>query len=397
MGRNPTALAWTVLLLSFFACIVLAFSVPAGVRWYIDGATAPNSAELEIIRGTALHQRAGDRAEVGVLNRQRLEEGDSVRTTGDTQAIVWLFDGSNIRLWPQSRLVLQSLRLSRYNNALTSISISLIEGHCRVEVGRPATESRRLEIVTPTATVLMREGSYSIEVPPAPGNTSTSIVTHNGSASVTAEGKTVEVLRAERTEVEAKQPPASPMPAARNLVRNGDFSQGLEVNWVLDSRAEDGVLAEVRPGLEDGRTLAQFSRAGSSKHGEAFLIQTVNQDVTDFESLTLNLEVKLINQSLSGGGWMGSEYPLMVRLRYRDNYQSEALWVRGFYFQNKDNHPTNNGLLVPHNVWHRFAKPFDLFDPAVVQPRPTYIVAIELVASGWDFESKVTDVQLVAE
>lgn len=397
MRRNPATLAWAVLLFSFCGCIAMAVGVPSAVQWYVNNATIPRSTVLETIRGTVLLQRAGDRAEVGISARQSLEEGDVVRTTADSQAIVWLFDGSNVRLWNDSRLALQTVRSSRYTNALTSVSLLLQQGHCRVEVALPSSESRRMEIVTPTSVVAMREGSYSIEVRADEGKVLTEVVTHNGSASVTAMGKTVEVLRAERTEVVAASAPSDPMPAARNLVTNGDFSQGLDVGWVSDSRAEDGVLPEVLTSTEDGRVVARFFRNGSRKHGEAFLVQQINRDVTDFESLTLNLELKLMHQSLSGGGWLGSEYPMMVRLRYRDIHQSETFWVRGFYYQNDDNHPTSNGLLVPHNTWYKFAKPLDLFDPAVVTPRPAYIMTIELLAMGWDFESAVTEVQLIAE
>lgn len=397
MRKNPTTLAWVVLLCSFCGCILLAIGVPAATQWYVNNATVPRSAELETIRGTVLLQRAGDRAEVGITDRQTLEEGDAVRTTADSQAVLWLFDNSNVRLWSDSRLALQSVRTSRYTNAITSVSLLLQQGHCRVEVALPTSESRRMEIVTPTAVVAMREGSYSIEVRTGDGKVITEVVTHNGSASVTAMGKTVEVLRAERTEVVAGSAPGDPQPAARNLVINGDFSQGLDVGWVSDSRAEDGVMPEVVSGIEDGRGIARFSRNGSRKHGEAYLVQQINRDVTDFGSLTLDLELKLVYQSLSGGGWLGSEYPLMVRLRYRDVHQSETFWVRGFYYQNDENHPTSNGLLVPHNTWYRLTEPLDLFDPAVMTPRPAYLMTIELLAMGWDFESAVTGVQLIAE
>lgn len=397
MRRNPTVLAWVVLVVSFFGCVALAFAVPSAVRWYVGTAMIQKPAEVEVIRGTVLLQQSGDRAEVGVMARRPVAEGDAVRTTDDSQAVIWLFDGSNIRLWPGSRLVLQGMKATRFSDALTSISALLNQGHCRVEVALPATESRRLEIVTPTATVQMREGSYTIEVSTTGSQIRTDVVTHNGSASVTAMGKTVEVLRGERTTVAANQPPADPLAAARNLVQNGDFSQGLDTAWVRDSRAEDAVLPEVSLGVEDGRNVARFTRKGSSKHGEAYLIQQINRDVTDFESLALSLELKLSNQSLAGGGWLGSEYPLMVRLRYRDVHGSETFWVRGFYYQNVDNHPTSNGIQVPQNVWYRMPQPFDLFDPATISPRPAYVLTVELVAMGWDFESAATNVQLIGE
>lgn len=397
MSRNSTKLAWMVLLLSFFGCVVLAFSVPTAVNWYINGATQPNTAELEVISGTSLLQQFGDRAEVGIQSTQRLQEGDSVRTPNDAQSIVWLFDRSNLRLWPNSRLTLQTMQVSHYTDALTNILLELKEGHCRIEVAPQSTKSRTLKINTPTAKIMLREGSYSIEVSTIAGQTITQVVTHNGSASVSTANKTVEVLRSERTEVRANQAPSEPTPAARDLIVNGDFRNGLEAGWVADKRAEDGVLPTVSADFDDGLTIAHFERNGSTKHGEAFLVQQINRDVTDFESLELSFEAKLVNQTLSGGGWMGSEYPLMVRLRYRDVAGNENLWVRGFFYQNKDNLPVTNGIQLTQGSWQRLTTPFDLFDPAVVPNRPAYLMSIEVVASGWDFHSGITDVRLIAE
>jgi hypothetical protein len=103
-----------------------------------------------------------------------------------------------------------------------------------------------------------------------------------------------------------------------------------------------------------------------------------------------------VQQTLSGGGWVGSEYPLMVRVKYRDVWGSEAVFRQGFYFQNNDNLPTPNGEQVDAGVWLKMA-PFDLFDRTVVDPRPAFIISVELAASGWTYESLVTNVQLIAE
>ena len=43
--------------------------------------------------------------------------------------------------------------------------------------------------------------------------------------------------------------------------------------------------------------------------------------------------------SLSGGGYLGTEYPLMLRLRYRDAAGNGQTWYRGFYYQNPELRP----------------------------------------------------------
>ena len=102
-----------------------------------------------------------------------------------------------------------------------------------------------------------------------------------------------------------------------------------------------------------------------------------------------------MSQSLSGGGWLASEYPLAVKLRYRDDSGNEATLVRGFYMQNQENRPTLGGQLVPGGIWVPFT--VDLFDHIQVNPRPLHILWLEIEASGWEYESYATNIQLVAE
>ena len=104
---------------------------------------------------------------------------------------------------------------------------------------------------------------------------------------------------------------------------------------------------------------------------------------------------KLVSQSLSGGGWVGTEYPLMAKVRYRDAAGSELTWARGFYVTNDEKRPVSSGVLVPPAIWLPVA--VDLFDPAKVAPRPAQILWVEVEASGWEYESLVTNVRLEAD
>jgi hypothetical protein len=107
------------------------------------------------------------------------------------------------------------------------------------------------------------------------------------------------------------------------------------------------------------------------------------------------MDVKIVSQTLAGGGNLGSEYPLLVKLRYRDAYGSESFVLRGFYVGGADGRRTNNGVQLPANQWMPVA--IDLFDEKAVQPRPAHLVGIELEGSGWDYEALVTGIQLLAE
>jgi hypothetical protein len=142
--------------------------------------------------------------------------------------------------------------------------------------------------------------------------------------------------------------------------------------------------------------VVRFTRTKSTYHAEESIRQVVNQDVTDYSTIRLDLRFRVFSQSVSGGGDQGSEYPLMVRVNYLDQNGQPALFVHGFYVQNANNLPTTNGQQVKPGDW------IDLNDATGLQlqqlnPKPTVIQSVEIVASGHDFDSEVQKVSLVIE
>jgi len=154
-------------------------------------------------------------------------------------------------------------------------------------------------------------------------------------------------------------------------------------------------MGSTATGVDEGRSVVVFQRIGGVKHGENRIFQAINRDTTDFDLLKFRFDFKINAQSLSGGGWQGSEYPVKVRLKYRDIYDSETLLVRGFYIQNDAGNSTVSGQAVPKAQWQTFE--LDLLNPAQVSPRPAALLSVEVSASGWDFSSRITNAALMAE
>lgn len=84
----------------------------------------------------------------------------------------------------------------------------------------------------------------------------------------------------------------------------------------------------------------------------------------------------------------------MIRLTYRDIYDSEAEWVQGFYYQNTDGSPIMFGQQIPHDSWYMFDSG-NLLESLPI--RPYKLVRLRVYASGWDYESLVSDINLVVE
>jgi hypothetical protein len=143
------------------------------------------------------------------------------------------------------------------------------------------------------------------------------------------------------------------------------------------------------------RRAVQILRSGSNQNSAITGIrQQIDKDVSDARTLILSADVRLHYQNLSGGGYLSSEYPLIIRILYRDVNGSEAEWVHGFYYQNDANNPTLNGELVPSDEWVPY-ETSNLFE--TLDPKPFRIVRVEIYASGWDYESYISGVRLTVE
>jgi hypothetical protein len=244
---------------------------------------------------------------------------------------------------------------------------------------------------------LLKEGSYSLKVT----TDSSRIIVHLGTAQVTAQGETVELKQRERTTVREGQRPEQPIPAAQNLLVNGSFIEDLSVGWQAyneqggDGGDVDGEITVEQLSNTESRTVRFFREGSGGNHCETVIRQDLNEEISDLAtSISLYLKVKLLNQSLSGGGYLSSEYPLMIRLEYEDIYGSQGHWTHGFYYHNQQNNPTMYGERIPYNTWFDYSSGNTL---EAIYPRPARLKSLLIYASGWDYESMITDVSLVVE
>jgi hypothetical protein len=404
MRRNPERIAWVVLCLAFAVFVVLAVSVPWAVRQYVLTATQPQLARLEIIEGTAQI----DDPSLGVAVGLRLDdppvqvrEGSRIRTDGTSRAFLRFFDNSGLTLATNTEIELTEMRTPRFSLSPEPGRLRLSIRRGRATVGVAVTPFRpvRFTVELPQGEVGLRDGSYELDV----SDTQSELVVYLGAARVTAAGQTVAVNTGERTSVDRDQPPASPVPSARPLLVNGDFAQPLDKGWTIwtDQGGDAGSVNGTAERVDEGdREAVRLRRVGSEplpgrgNHGEVGIRQIINKELPDLaSSLTLQAEVKLVNQSLSGGGYLSSEYPLILRLIYEDVYGSRAEWLHGFYYQNRDGNPTRNGQLIPRNVWFPYTSP----NLKELNPPPAKIIHLDIYASGWDYDSLVSRVRLVVE
>jgi len=407
LRRNPERTAWVILTAAFVIFCALAVGVPLGIRWYVLYATMPLPVRLSptIERGTTLVWEPGDEEGRGVLSSRELSEGMRIKTDDVALAEVTVGqEGSEtvlatIQLYNNAEVFLHRVRQPRFRLSTEPYRVEMvvIAGRVRIVAARPAVRPLWMMVYTPHCQVRLADGSYSVEV--LGGHTEVTV--RYGEARVSAEGRLVMVGLDQRTVVERGQAPASPMPAARNLIVNGNFTEPLAPSWQTDTYQQrpDAVAGKAEIVTVGGRRAVLFSRRGEEGiHTETGISQIIDQDVRDYNFLNLRLDVQLRHQSLPGAGYMSSEFPLMVRLDYTDIYGKEQFWTHGFYYRDpEENWPILDGEKIPPFIWYPYESGnlMQILQEIRGAP-PAHINAVRIYASGWNYQSLVAEVGLIA-
>jgi hypothetical protein len=236
------------------------------------------------------------------------------------------------------------------------------------------------------------EGSFSIEV----NEDGTQVTTRLGEAQLIAADTVVSLAAGERSMVSPGEAPSSPLPAEQNLLVNGDFSEPLDGVWdVYKVEPPSGAVTTAVEIFEVGnRNVLEFNSQGEDNlHSEVGIIQEIDKSVQDFDSLRVHLEVRLERQSLPGGGTLGSEFPIMVHLAYKDANGSDRDWYRGFYYVPPPEDwllfdtPDNSSERVARFLWYPYES-VNLLDSLGTE-KPVDIKYIRIYASGWIYQARI--------
>jgi hypothetical protein len=402
MHNNPERLAWTVLLLAFTTFCVLAVAIPLGVRWYLLNAMTAEVTAVTSVRGTVLAEMRKASLPVPITDGSttEVEEGTRVTTDSTSQAILTFFNDSTLTLYGDTSLRVRQARTPRFSMGRRPDTVVVDLEHGRVRVASNRRSDLSFAVHTPGSVVDLGEGSFSIEV----NEKSTQVTARSGAAQLVATDGMVRLAAGERSMVEVGQPPSPPLPAEQNLLANDDFSQPLDGVWkVYRVEPASGVVSAEAEIIKDGNrnALELRSQGQDNLHSEIGVVQEVNKSVQDFDSLRIQLDVSLQRQSLPGGGTLGSEFPVMIHLAYKDANGNDRDWYHGFYYTP----PAENWLLydTPDNSSERIARylwyPYEsvnLLD-SLGTNKPVYIKHVRIYASGWIYQAQIADVALLAQ
>lgn len=392
--RDPQTTAWIVLSIAFGAFWILVIGAFVGAKHYYDTASVAHTGTLTREQGIVLFRDAVSSNLMNAHDSLALREGDELLVGQGARASVLLFDGSRMRIYSGSELRLEELRKSRFHDRFTRVAIRFEKGMARFEVVDQPTEADRFLVKTPHGEAQLGKGSFGVLV----SDNSTRISSREGSGSAGATGRVVPFGAGEKVIMSPTQT-SGPLPEGDQLIANGDFSKGF-AQWRLLDQNEPG--REPEPGQRmlvteriDGREsialrVERVSRKAT--HNETGLAQTIDRDVSDYQALLVNADVRVDEQSLSGGGYMGYEYPMMLRVRYRDAQENQIDWSHGFFHKNPEERPTPNGQWVPQSRWIHYDG--DLME---LKPRPVHIISVEILGAGHSFLSYIANLSLVGK
>ena len=406
MLRTPEGRAWGILITAFTLFCALVISIPLSIRWYIINATDMQETTLEKpIDGAVYIKEPLGIDFIRVTERNaHIPEGATVATDERLRAFIRFFDGSTLTLYNDTEIVLERVRAPDFASSPRSndIQIRVQRGRVAVGVASPLERALNLTVNTPNAALLLQEGNFSIVVDESETQLTIRPI-RPGAATVVANGETRRFTSG-RCRIADGLPIEGPLPPEQDLLVNGDFSALLDRGWEdleRQRQSETDPLGSATIVPLEGKTVLAYERLGALTHGETSLVQQIDKDVRDFESLQLTCEVLVNYQSLPGGGYESTEFPVMIELRYRDQLDSSRSLYWGFYYQDPGTGPEwrtmVNGIKVPQGEWYFFETENLMQSPSMRDVRPAYIAAVRVYASGWDWDSAITNISLLVQ
>jgi hypothetical protein len=401
---TPEGRAWAILGTAFSIFCTLVISVPLSIRWYVIHASRAQDTILEDPIDGAVYVKDPRGANfMRVTQRgEQIAEGATVATDEHLRAFLRLFEGSTLTLYNDTQVVLDRARAPRYDNSTDAneIWIQVDRGRVAIGVASPLDRTLIMGVKTPHATLLLKEGNFSVVVDDQETQLTIRPI-RPGEATVLANGETRRFTSG-RCRITADDPIEGPLPPEQDLIVNGDFSAVLDRGWEQveqQRQKQDDPYGEAEIVALEGKRELAFRRLGAETHGETSITQRIDKDVRDFQSLKLSCEVLVNYQSLAGGGYQSTEFPIMIELKYRDPLGNPRSQYWGFYYKEPGTGPEwrtmVNGLKVIQGEWYFFET--DNLVQTLGDVKPVYIEALRVYASGWDWNSAITNVSLLVQ
>ena len=403
--RSTRAVAWIFLLGAFAVFIAVVLVLPGRIAAALGSITVNTNLRAEPIEGTVLLKDPNEVAWKQLRDPIPVMPGSRIGTDSGSRAFLELFDGSTIYLYNNSEILIERSARGWLHDEVKQLRLRLYRGRAVLGVASTEDESRRKFLLAANQGWMeFVEGSYLVELLP---DERTEVLVRRGEVYLFNGSDLANVGIGGRGEYTANLAPRGDLPPMSPLLNDPQLTALATASpwqpFVVTEAGIDGQTTKSSfyvdsPGASASErdSAYRFRRIGNgneqvNRHGEAGISQTINRDIRDYSALGMRARVRVNYQSLSGGGSAGTEYPVMIKIYYVDGAGQDQIWYHGFYHQNTDGFSVAGASLVPTYRWVTYENP-DLIH--AIYPRPVFIRHVEVLGSGWEFDSYVTEVSL---
>jgi hypothetical protein len=398
VARSPDAVraerrAWLIIWLAFATFCLLVASAAKVALDYVATAEIDLMAGVEVPRGTIFVQSSGGpkyQLAASELGIGTVIEAD--RNSNPPASLrLRLFDGSHVSVQAGSRIELLRMDVGRFINR-RSILLRQTAGPVRYEA------VDEVQVQVPGGLVRMRDADVTVWVL---DTGRTKILVYGGQARLEAGTTSATINQGERADLGLDHGLAVG-PRAEQLLPNGDFAHQFE-GWAAHDQQSGPPDVDGQRLLADGPevdgvampALRVLRRSVRNAHGETGLVHKLNVPVQGYRHLWLDAWVRVDWNTLSGGGQLGSEYPMMLVLDYEGTQQGSAPnWYHGFYATNPDQLRVDQGQHVDAGEWVNYR--IDLMTQEDAR-KPFRITGLKVMGQGYSYDARVADIRLIGD
>ncbi len=384
--------AWVVVWVAFATFCVLVLSVVRFAIDYVSTADIDLSARVEASRGDVEVRRPGGPTALWNPADSEVPVGTTLGARRGASIRLRFFDGSRLTAQNDARVELARMDVGRFINRQTLV-VKQTAGPARYETGG------EVQVSVPHGLVRLNGGDATVWVE----DNQTRVLVYQGEVRLESGGSSLLIPAGKRGVLAADRRPQGPDDRAQDLLVNGDFAKR-EEGWDRIDKQEGPKDVDGERIWRTGPSVAGVPLPAlrivrdsvANAHGETGLVQMLDKNVSGFRRLFLEAWVRVDYASLSGGGQVGSEYPLILHLEYEGPQpNSRPDWVRGFFTENPENRPVRNAEQVPAGQWVFYRSP-NLMEQDEAS-RPFLLRRLEVVGQGHSYDSQVAGIQLVGD
>ena len=385
-----------MLWVAFATFCALVFAAVKFTVDYVSTAEVDQGARITASRGQVVYVLPGSSEQTLLGSRSELGVGTvlSLDRTTVASADLQLFDDSRVQVRGGASVELTRMEVGRFINQ-HSLVLTQTSGPIFYATGGP------MEVVVPNGTVqLGARGDFTIWIE----EDVTRVLVYAGEARVTANGAAVNVTEGRMTEIDAGHQVRQPVDRRVPLLANSDFAlhdqnwQALDVpNSPLDVNGTRSWVPGPTDAGAQSTALRVVRESEKHEHGETGFVQKLNRDVSGFRHLWLTAFVRVDYADLSGGGTLGSEYPMMMSMKYEGPVeQTLPSWTVGFYYSNQDNRvvPEGLGQLWPQGEWKAYK--VDLMNTETSRI-PYRLLEFTVMGQGHSYDARIAGISLLGE